>query len=228
MSSAGKEASCWGNVEVYVRQLSSSQKSGGHWLGYGTGTVVLTGHTAGLHSLASSITWLLHNITAPSHACSCLKTRITVQPTSGPLATTDRKVAVFSLCRCRSCIDFWSALVVLVQPMFTQRLFFVFIYFLFFILCFFFFAFHRMWQDVTNGSTVAYSFENHLATLAVWLEKSAAERALMTFMIVNVRIRIYWATCCIRIITNLRFRPKIEIFIRTLERPLRGLSGVLW
>ena len=30
---------------------------------------------------------------------------------------------------------------------------------------------------------------------------------------------------CIRIIANLR--PKIEIFIRTLERPPRGLSGVL-
>ena len=73
--------------------------------------------------------------------------------TTAPPATTDRKAAAFSLCCCRSCIDFCSALVVLVRPMFTQRL--LFVVFVLFVLFFFSFAFHRMWQDATNGSTVA-------------------------------------------------------------------------
>ena len=77
---------------------------------------------ASLHSLASSITWLLHNITDHvsiwqqiKHALASFIGVLIIWEicTAAPLWatwTTDRKAAVFSLCRRRSCINFCSAL----------------------------------------------------------------------------------------------------------------------
>ena len=90
--------------------------------------------------------------------------------TTAPPTTADRRAVVLSLRCFLSCTNFCSALVLLAelrpiahlgQAQIIDRYLLI----------------SLEWQDVTNTSIVVCSFEN-LATVAMWLETTAAEQAL--------------------------------------------------